>query len=296
MEQAKKRDGFQNEYLFVLPEQFLAQYEPLPLFAPLLVTDIGYFPHASGHYRQRDAGCPAAILLYCHAGRGFVSQHGGDKEELHAGQAILIDANTPHRYGASEEEPWSIFWFHLRGSLLPHYLQMARLTEIVTVEQGIAATLVEQFYRCFELLKAPYQTQEYFLLCQTAGYMLGLLACAEKQSQLQLTCKGGQAIAVCVHYMKENLAKTLTREQLARACGFSASHLNALFQQTTGHAPIAYFLRMKLHAASKELYFSRRTVKEVAASYGWDDPYYFSRLFKHVMGVSPTEYRNQAKG
>ena len=68
-----------------------------------------------------------------------------------------------------------------------------------------------------------------------------------------------------------------------------------LFKDRTGFAPIDYFLHMKVQKATQLLDFTEKTVKEIAAELGFDDPYYFSRLFKKIMSYSPTEFRHQRR-
>jgi AraC-like DNA-binding protein len=77
------------------------------------------------------------------------------------------------------------------------------------------------------------------------------------------------------------------------AVRFSYSHLTYLFKHSTGYAPIEFFLRTKNQAAARDLYFSNLPIKDIALTYGIEDPYYFSRLFKKIMGISPSEYRNR---
>jgi AraC-like DNA-binding protein len=57
-----------------------------------------------------------------------------------------------------------------------------------------------------------------------------------------------------------------------------------------------YFIHLKIQNACKLLYLTDMTVREVSFELGYDDPYYFSRLFKKVMGISPMQYRNQPRG
>ncbi|MCI8624381.1 MAG: AraC family transcriptional regulator [Provencibacterium sp.] len=296
MDKIRKADGFLNEYLFVLPEELLTQVEDDELFRSLQVTDIGYFPKARYHYREREEGCAAAILLYCRDGRGSLCLQGREERTLEPGQAALIPPHTPHRYGASQEEPWSVYWVHLRGALLSAYLPLLDGNFPVEIPLPLDRELVREFHRCFEILKTPYRLENYFLVCQSAALILALLASAAGQAKKQLSPKGGEAVEKCIRFMKNSLSRPLTLEQLAEVSGFSASHLNALFKQYTGHAPVEYFIRMKMQAASKELFFTRRPVKEIAVDFGVPDPFYFSRLFKRVMGVSPTAYREQGIG
>lgn len=295
MEIIRKADGFENEYLFVLPEEFLNRMARNKLFQPLVVTDIGYFPSARYHFRQRPRGCETAILIYCSAGSGFYSLNGGKRKALQAKQLIIIPPNTPHAYGASEKNPWSIYWVHFKGSLVnPYYMMLKSLIPIV-LPDVFGEKLREMFRQCFTLLKTPFQIEEYFYLCQMVGTMIALAPCADKNSMLHLH-SGGSKIEKTIAFMEKHLHDAVSLDELVQEAGCSRSHLNYLFKKAAGNSPLAYFLQKKIQSASRDLYFSTLPVKDIALSYGIEDPYYFSRLFKKIMGVSPLKYRSLVKG
>jgi YesN/AraC family two-component response regulator len=57
-----------------------------------------------------------------------------------------------------------------------------------------------------------------------------------------------------------------------------------------------YLIHLRIQKACQLLDNTTLQVKEIAAVSGFDDPYYFSRIFKKVMGRSPVDYRKMAKG
>jgi len=59
---------------------------------------------------------------------------------------------------------------------------------------------------------------------------------------------------------------------------------------------LSYFTQLKIRAACRLLDLSGKSVKAVALETGYSDPYYFSRVFKKVMGISPEKYRAIKKG
>jgi AraC-like DNA-binding protein len=99
--------------------------------------------------------------------------------------------------------------------------------------------------------------------------------------------KIGQAIA----YMMQHLNKQLQVAKLAALVNISPSHFFALFKRRTGCAPIDFFIRLRMQHACQLLDGTSLNVKEVAAVLGYDDPFYFSRTFKAVNHVAPSEYR-----
>ena len=62
-------------------------------------------------------------------------------------------------------------------------------------------------------------------------------------------------------------------------------------KKKTGLSPMDYYIKMKIQYACQLLSQSDLKIKEVAEKIGYEDPYYFSRLFKQVMNKSPKDYR-----
>ena len=85
----------------------------------------------------------------------------------------------------------------------------------------------------------------------------------------------------------------IRRAEIAQRAGCSESSLAAAFRAVTGRSPIDYLIDLRLTHACALLRSSRQRVGEVAARVGIADVYYFSKLFKRRMGVSPLAYRRQ---
>jgi transcriptional regulator GlxA family with amidase domain len=95
-----------------------------------------------------------------------------------------------------------------------------------------------------------------------------------------------------IAYMKEHLDQPLQAAALASRANVSLSHYFALFKRLTGCTPIDFFIHLRMERAREMLETTALTVKEVAAALGYDDPFYFSRVFKSINGLAPTDYRH----
>jgi len=102
-------------------------------------------------------------------------------------------------------------------------------------------------------------------------------------------------IELSIAYMKEHLDQPLRVATLAAQASVSPSHFFALFKRRTGSAPMDYFTHLRMQYARRLLDGSSASVKEVAATMGYDDPFYFSRVFKSVNRLSPSQYRAMQK-
>ena len=110
----KKKDGFPNEKAIVIPQENLLRIKENPMTRLLHPTDVGYYPCAEGHYRERTEGSPQHILIYCHEGEGWYNI-GKGKCTVKKNDFFIIEAGTPHVYAASTSHPWSIYWIHFTG-------------------------------------------------------------------------------------------------------------------------------------------------------------------------------------
>ena len=124
MENIKIKNGFQGERSLVMPEMILDLAEADPVLRTLHITDIGYYPHATYHYRERTESINQCVLIYCVKGSGHYSIN-GKQYEVKANQYFIMPAHTPHAYASNNDDPWTIYWIHFRGTLAHIYAEGA---------------------------------------------------------------------------------------------------------------------------------------------------------------------------
>lgn len=105
--------------------------------------------------------------------------------------------------------------------------------------------------------------------------------------------RAARRIEAAINHMLQHVNKPLRVSTLSAIAGVSVSHFFPLFKSATGCTPIDFFTHLRMRRACELLRNRNLSVKETADLLGYDDPYYFSRIFKSVMGVAPREYRNR---
>ena len=96
---------------------------------------------------------------------------------------------------------------------------------------------------------------------------------------------------MAVRYMKENIEKQLTLQQLCDYIGYSVSQFSLIFRKRIGQSPLNYFNWLKVNRACQLLETTDLKVNQICTMVGIDDSYYFSRVFTKIVGVSPKKYR-----
>lgn len=92
-----------------------------------------------------------------------------------------------------------------------------------------------------------------------------------------------------LHYIRQNLTQPLTRQSLAASFNLSAGYVNQLFKVELGMTPTAVINRERGARAYQLIDREGLTVAEAALAVGFQDPFYFSRVFKQIYGIPPSQ-------
>jgi len=287
----KKKEGFEGQQAIVIPRKIIKKYcTANPLISNACVTDIGYFPKAKYHFRERISGSEQHILIYCLEGKGKV-QIKNDVYELNPSEFIIIPHGMPHKYAAHEITPWTIYWIHFRGETTNKIIKILKnkcgsLKSIVNFQES-RIKLFEDIYFNLEMGYSN-DNLSYVSLCfvhllSSFIYNDNYSISGKKQNLDQINSS--------IIYMQNNLDKTLPIGKIAQSVNLSPSHFSYLFKKKTGFSPIEYFNHLKVQKACQYLLLTELRIKEIAEKIGMEDPYYFSRMFTKVMGISPVNYR-----
>jgi AraC family transcriptional regulator, transcriptional activator for feuABC-ybbA operon len=93
-----------------------------------------------------------------------------------------------------------------------------------------------------------------------------------------------------IEYMRQNINKKITLEELSGIAKLSTFYLSREFKEATGYPIITYFNKMKIEKAKELLIEDNKKVKETAYELGYTNEFYFSRMFKRIEGISPKEF------
>lgn len=284
----RRREGFRGQHHCVLPPAVVNAATENPLLRGLIPTDAGMYPRAAGHYVQRREGATGTVLLVCREGRGWVRWR-RERADLAPGHIAFLAPNAPHTYASDDEDPWTIEWVHFAGT-------EAAAWRLRLGETAGGGSVQVPLLRLPEVnLAAIYQTFE-----RGYGEVEMLEAAAALRSSLTQIVRwrsapgamtAADSVAAAAAWMREHLDEKITLEQAARRSCLSASHFSAMFRQRFGYAPIDWLIRQRIQLACSLLRSGPDKIEWIGRQVGIADPYYFSRLFRRVMGVSPREFR-----
>lgn len=98
-------------------------------------------------------------------------------------------------------------------------------------------------------------------------------------------------VAQAKYYLQEHYAEPITMNLLAELLDSSPRHLSRMFKRQTGYSPIEFMIQVRMSKAKELLLTTDATLQEIAKNVGYPDGYYFAKMFKRYMGISPVRYR-----
>lgn len=289
-------NGFSGERSIVLPDMIRKTCEEDPFLQRLYITDIGYYPHAEYHYRQRPQGVEQYILIYCYKGSGWYSIR-GQRYDVNEGQWFVIPKGEPHVYASNNDDPWTIYWLHFTGKDAAvygeHCFQPSNIQAGTTSRMTDRNDLFEELFLTlsdnYSIDNLRYASSLLYTYLATFRYLKPFRKYNPQQERIDTT----DLVSMAVRYMNENIERQLTLAELSKYIGYSTSQFSLIFKTKTGHSPLNYFNMLKIQRACQLLETTDLKINQICSKVGIDDSYYFSRLFSKIVGISPRKYRNK---
>lgn len=260
--------------------------------------ELGLWVHAAGFSRvqqphgrawERVLGNYAAV--YVSRGSGWFQSPPTGRLAVPAGTFFWLFPTVPHTYspvtGGNWSEQWVIFngpvaeTFEKQGYMVPSkpMIHVGDDPEIVR----LFARLEEVFHKSGPLSVPLASAITHELIVVAHGLATGMLG--DDKS------RGDPVVAEAVRIIDEEAPRGLEPETLAARLHVGYSTLRRRFKSATGFAVKEYILGVQLKKAKDLLAFTRLPVETIAAETGFNDAFYFSRLFKEREGIPPTAFR-----
>jgi AraC-like DNA-binding protein len=222
------------------------------------------------------------IFTYAEAEKGAI--------KLEAGDILFIEPNICHSFtlAPGQEEGWIAgmhFEFIPQGRWAAGDYRLSITPDRITriEEPGYLQgrfTKMAAFYGSYR----PYRQE----LVDSLAMEIILLLAVHWQNEVLWAAKPSARMDKMLAYIREQLDRPLTRRDLAREFNLSEGYVNQLFQSELGMTPSAVINRERLACAYQLMERDGLSVAESAFRVGFQDPFYFSRLFKKVYTIPPS--------
>jgi AraC-like DNA-binding protein len=230
---------------------------------------------------------PFTVLQYTISGTGTL-RYENRTMKIRPGEALLVIVPHNHCYWLEKGDKWEFFWISMNG------IEALRIHEIILNMQGPVLKLknhtVDKLASC--TLRLMEGKGEMPGEASAIAYEAAMALFDDTFGPSEKLPTSENALSRALQYVYANLASPLTVDMLARVAGLSRAHFSRSFANLTGLAPAEFVLQERMKRAAKLMIANRELpIKEIAALTGIPDNNYFSKVFRRIYGVSPTEFR-----
>lgn len=213
-----------------------------------------------------------------------------DNDIFHLGKGAVVLYPPKFKYHYWGEPPSKYLCVHFTGSYVERLLTDLGFPtlEPYILENEFSPKIKSLFDKMVEqdITRAPFL--KYSLACLLEEILLTIAIGNIKNS-------GHRTFKKSIKYIHENYTEKIQVPYLAKLEGLSNSRYITLFSKETGKTPSEYILELRLQRACDLLLSTDIGIGPIGASSGYKDQYFFSKIFKKHIGVSPQEYRKANK-
>lgn len=236
-------------------------------------------------------------LLYVASGKAhFYFDKSEEDTVVTAGHMVLYRPKEPQRYIYYGEEQTEVYWVHFTGNnvtnILRHYGIGSGMRVIETGTSLEYPRIFKQMIQELQRCQAHYPDLLTLLL-------LELLIRIERQIGREHRPKDAYLNAemeLAIQHFSDHYSDEINIEEYALSRGMSVSWFIRSFKQYAGTTPMQYLVERRMANAQALLETTSYNISEIAALVGYDNPLYFSRIFRKQKGMSPSEYRKTTAG
>ena len=233
-------------------------------------------------------------LLYIVSGKGHFYFHGEDRV-VYAGRMVLIQPRQEQRYEYFGEDKPEVYWVHFTGRDVKNILRSYNIPmDDPIFYSGASSTysylfkeMIHELQNCktgYEDLLTMYLRQIFLLVQRT-----------RQEERPTVSTYIQEEMEFARRYFNEHYNEPISIQEYAESRNMSVCYFQRNFKQIVKHTPMQYLLTIRVNNAASLLETTDYSMAEIAAIVGYEDPLYFSRLFRKIKGVSPRDYRNLVK-
>jgi AraC-like DNA-binding protein len=231
---------------------------------------------------------PEFQLGYISQGEG-IFESGGKINPVIPGTALLILPGVKHRTQPSSEVSWYEYWVGFKGQFFDNLVRENIFSEEkVIFNMGLNNNLVLIYEEIFDEISSQRPLYQFKACSKILALITEVLTHDRRKGQSDYN---HQIVEKAKYFMHENIFGDLNISDIARQTGVSISHLIEIFKTYTSMTPYQYYIHIKILKAKSLLEQTSVSVKELAYKMGFEDQYYFQRLFKNKSGFTPSKWR-----
>lgn len=238
--------------------------------------------------------------------KGCVNITAGDKNfRLGQGEVIFHRPNEFHTISTDEKSSADVFviTFVCSSSSMSFFRQ--RIAKVPANLRKNISSIIEESEATFDLMpitgvelkvkeNAPVGSQQ-LIRIHLEEFLIMLLRAESAESTKIFPTKQSMEnhlVSKTKELLQKNVYKKITVEEICNELNYSRAYLSKIFRSSTGKTILQYILNLKIKEAKRLIREDNLNFTQISDALAFDNPHYFSRVFRRMTGFTPSQYKN----
>lgn len=257
----------------------------------IYLQEIGYLKARKPHVSSRPY-LPSYLFFIVLSGSGTLDYQ-GETYRLSLGDCVFIDCTKPYAHNTSDDL-WQLAWIHFNGPTMPgiyaKYQERGGLPVFHPRQKENFDTLYTSLNGIYETANTSDHIRD-MKINDGLAKILSLIMAESWHPDMQRNDTKKQNIIQVRSYLDEHFAESISLATLAEMIYINKYYLVKAFKQQFGLTISQYIQQKRITHAKHLLRFTNRSIESIGIECGIEQPHYFSRIFKKIEGISPSQYR-----
>ena len=231
-------------------------------------------------------------ILYIASGKvHFYFDNSETDTVVSAGNMVLYRPKEPQRYVYFGTDQTEVFWVHFTGGNVKNILRGYGIQDNMRIiNTGTSPEYTRLFKQMIQELQRCQTDYKDLLVLLLQQLFISIHRQITKEHKLKNEYLDSE-MEIAMQYFNDHYNAEINIEEYAASRGMSVSWFIRNFKLYTNTTPMQYIVSLRIANAQMLLETTNYNVTEIGNIVGYDNPLYFSRIFKKQKGMSPTEYR-----
>ena len=212
---------------------------------------------------------------------------------IKSGQGFLLYLGQISTYIADKTNPWEYAWLEFDGLRVKEALDIAGFSKDQPIYHAVSKEYREIMMN--EMLYIANHPDEppFHLIGHSYLFLDALIRSTSSTRMIKTGKMSDYYIKEAINFVEQNFPYDISIEDIAACCGINRSYLGKIFHDSIGKTPQEFLIHYRMSKATELLKMTKLSIADIGNAVGYPNQLHFSRAFKNVTGISPSDYQNR---
>lgn len=261
---------------------------------PYRVIRAGQIRTSPEYVISRDC-VPGTEIIYAHSGKGWIKSQ-NQRFNVNAGEVAWLDTRHAHAHGPDCQQPWEVYWLRFDSESTEKTRKALGVGRLPVFSLSGRFDVESLYLRLFDELEHLSMSSA-ATISSIVGQLLEDLfrSRADELKTNAATMAISDRLARLHHTVLRSYNQHWDAARMAAELAISPAHMYRVFSAALGMSPNRWLRTIRVEQARRRLAESEDLIGEIAAQVGYRDQFQFSKDFRSLTGISPSQFRKRER-